>query len=155
MKVKKENTVLPKDITDIGTSSLFKYATQQPDQLKQNRLQTWSRLNRELAKSWHPQNGFEEAIVLTEQGRLWKYPIDNECGMDEEKKVPFEEHVFLDKHLEGFSENEYIQTFMGFVTAGLARNPWMTVDRKRRAIEWYRQYFESKREIYKEAGFDL
>lgn len=155
MKVKTEKSRLPKQITDIGTSNLFKYATKQPDQLIQNRLLVWTKLSQELNKLRHPLNGFEDAIILTEQGRLWRYPIDNEYGMDEEKKVPFEEHVFLDKYLEDFPQNEYIQNFMGFVVAGLAKNPWMTVDRKRRAILWYKDYFESKRDIYKQAGYDI
>jgi hypothetical protein len=155
MKTTADKSRMPKQITDIGPSSLFKYATQQPGQLKQNRLQVWSSLDKNLGKLRHPQNGFEEAIILTEQGRLWQYPIDNEVGLDQEKRVPFEEHVFLEKHLEGFPKDKYIQTFMGFVVAGLAKNPWMTVDRKRKTILWYKDYFESKRDIYKQAGFDL
>ena len=155
MKVTTEKSRLPKEITSIGTSALFRYATQKPTELKHVRLQVWDRLNKEIRKTRHAQNGFEEAIILTEQGRLWRYPIDNEFGMDEEKKVPFEEHVFLEKHLKGFPDNEYIQTFMGFVISGLARNPWMTVDRKRKAILWYKDYFESKSDIYKQAGFDI
>ena len=155
MKVSKERSRFPKEITNIGTSNLFKYATQQPDQLKRDRLQIWTRLDQEAFKLRNPQNGFEEAIILTEQGRLWRYPIDNEIGMEEEKAVPFEEHVFLEKYLEDFPKNEYIQSFMGFVVNGLAKNPWMTVDRKRKAIEWYKDYFNSKRDIYKKAGFEL
>ena len=29
-----------------------------------------------------PYNGFEEAIKLTKEGKLWKFPIDNEQGED-------------------------------------------------------------------------
>lgn len=160
MKVANQNE-FPKEISRLGTSDLFSYATDKKydaKDLKNNDLQVWAKLLRyDTANSYMrvPLNGFEEAIMLTEQGRLWKYPIDNECGMEQEQQVPFEEHVFLDKYLEEFPKNENIQAFMGFVIAGLAKNPWMTVDRKRKAIEFYKEYFEAKRDIYKRAGLDI
>ena len=33
-----------------------------------------------LAQENLPSNGFEELILLTNQGKLWKFPIDNEQG---------------------------------------------------------------------------
>lgn len=47
-------------------------------------LRTWRELQTEELKSMvtlPPTNGFEEMIMWTEQGKLWKYPIDNEDGM--------------------------------------------------------------------------
>ena len=48
-----------------------------------NILRTWKRLREEELKTLvthPPMNAFEEMIQWTEQGKLWKYPIDNECG---------------------------------------------------------------------------
>ena len=33
-----------------------------------------------LAQSNLPDNGFEEMIMLTNENKLWKFPIDNEQG---------------------------------------------------------------------------
>lgn len=46
---------------------------------------TWDKLyERELklAVTHPPQNYFEEQILWTEQGKIWKFPIDNEQGME-------------------------------------------------------------------------
>lgn len=134
----------PEAITKLGTSGIFNYATNK--KLKTKELYTWNKLLKndvENSPIRTPLNGFEEMILLTEQGKLWRYPIDNEYGMDREKQVPFEEHVFLDKHLQGFPEKEYIRKFMDLVIAGLARNPWMNVERKRKAIEFYKEYWQN------------
>lgn len=34
-------------------------------------------------ESGAPKNGFDEMAMLTEQGKLWPYPIDNEWRFDE------------------------------------------------------------------------
>lgn len=160
MKVTTEHK-FPKDISKFSTSDMFDYATNKKysqDKLKTDELKVWNKLlDYDVANTpmRTPLNGFEEMILLTEQGKLWKYPIDNEDGMDEEKQTPFEEHVFLDHYLKDFPKNDYIQTFMELVIAGLARNHWMTVERKRKAILFYKEYFESKREMYKQAGLEL
>lgn len=160
MKVSSE-VEFPRDIAKAGTSDLFNYATNkryQAEGLQSKQLKVWNNLRdlqNQMIEMRLPLNGFEEMIQMTEEGRLWRYPIDNEFGLDAERQVPFEEHVFLEKHLEDFPQNEAVRAFMGFIVAGLARNPWMTVDRKREAIKYYKDYFESKRDIYKQAGFDL
>lgn len=144
-----------------GNSELFNYATNkrfERKELKQMRLDTWNKLlEYEISNSklTLPNNGFEELITLTEQGRLWKFPIDNEQGLEAEKQVPFEDHVFLDQYLEDFPKSEYIQSFMGYVIAGLGRNYWMTTDRKREIINFYKGYFEHNRDKYKERGLDI
>ena len=46
-------------------------------------LSTWDELqNKEfkLALTRAPENIFQEMIMWTEQGKLWKFPIDNEQG---------------------------------------------------------------------------
>lgn len=37
--------------------------------------------------SFGPTNAFEEMIELTEQGKMWPYPIDNEYQIGEEENV--------------------------------------------------------------------
>jgi hypothetical protein len=39
--------------------------------------------NEELSteKKTIPNNGFEEMINLTDEGKLWRFPIDNEQGI--------------------------------------------------------------------------
>lgn len=93
-------------------------------------------------------NPFDELIKLTEDGKLWKYPIDNEAGLEAEKQVPFEDHVFLDHLLEDFPKNDYIQSYMKLVISGLARNHWMTVERKHDIVKFHKDYFEEKQEYY-------
>ncbi|XP_067141095.1 small ribosomal subunit protein mS31 [Centruroides vittatus] len=97
-----------------------------------------------------PKNAFEEMIRWTEEGKLWKFPIDNEQGLEEEKKVGFHEHVFLEPLLEGFPKKGPIRHFMELVVVGLSKNPYVTVERKKEHIEWYRQYFKDKENILKE-----
>ncbi|XP_018586537.1 small ribosomal subunit protein mS31 [Scleropages formosus] len=100
-----------------------------------------------------PRNGFEEMIEWTKEGKLWKYPIDNEAGLEEEAQVPFQEHIFLEKHLdEGFPKQGPVRHFMELVVSGLARNPYLTVAQKAEHIAWYREYFQSKEDLLREAG---
>lgn len=160
MKVAR-NEALFKKIAPSGNSDLFSYATSKKlDQrlLKSQRSEVWDKLLQyELDHSYIrlPYNGFEELIMLTEQGKLWKYPIDNEQGMEEEKNVPFEEHIFFDELLEDFPKHDYIQQFMGFICQGLGRNPHMTAQRKREIIKFYKDYFEEHKELYRTAGLEF
>ncbi|KRT81089.1 hypothetical protein AMK59_5825, partial [Oryctes borbonicus] len=64
---------------------------------------TWQKLyerDLKLAVTHPPANYFQQMILWTEQGKIWKFPIDNEQGMEEEQNVYFAEHIFLEKHLE-------------------------------------------------------
>jgi hypothetical protein len=50
---------------------------------QQPQLKTWDALAQKELKSavtHPPANGFEEMILWTEQGKLWKYPVNNEQG---------------------------------------------------------------------------
>ena len=151
----------PDVIGSFGTSDMFNYATNPKYDraaLNKQTLETWSRLQsheNEMTSRSIINNAIDELILLTEQGKLWHYPIDNEQGLDEEKKIPFEEHVFLDDRLEEFPNDEYIRGFMEFVFSGLAKNPWITVERKQRIINFYKDYFNEKRDLYKQSGFDM
>ncbi|KAM9497365.1 small ribosomal subunit protein mS31 isoform 2-T2 [Salvelinus alpinus] len=105
-----------------------------------------------LSTNQMPRNGFEEMIQWTKEGRLWQYPINNEAGLEAEAQVPFHEHVFLEKHLEeGFPRQGPVRHFMELVVSGLAKNPYYTVQQKREHIAWFRDYFQQKEEVLKEA----
>ncbi|KAK2112745.1 28S ribosomal protein S31, mitochondrial [Saguinus oedipus] len=42
----------------------------------------------------------------------------------------FHEHIFLEKHLEGFPKQGPIRHFMELVTCGLSKNPYLSVKQK-------------------------
>lgn len=130
----------------LGYSSMFDYTTRKED-LKSRHLTLW---NQETNCNL-PVTRFEELIKLTEEGKLWKFPINNEQGLEAEAEIPFEDHVFLDQQLEDFPKIKFIQSFMQSVTSGLARNPWMTVARKHEIIRFYKTYFEEKKHVYENA----
>nr|CAD7444883.1 unnamed protein product [Timema bartmani] len=119
-------------------------------------LTTWQRLHErelKLAVTHPPANIYEEMIQWTEQGKLWKFPIDNEQGLDEESKVFFTEHIFLEQHIESWCPKRGpVRHFMELVCVGLSKNPYITVQDKKDHLDWFRQYFESKKEILTEVG---
>ncbi|XP_042762678.1 28S ribosomal protein S31, mitochondrial [Panthera leo] len=100
------------------------------------------------------QNGFEEMIQWTKEGKLWEFPINNEAGFDDDGSE-FHEHVFLDKHLEDFPKQGPIRHFMELVTCGLSKNPYLSVKQKVEHIEWFRNYFNEKQDILKESGIQF
>ncbi|CAF1041458.1 unnamed protein product [Brachionus calyciflorus] len=90
--------------------------------------------------------------MLTDEGKLWRFPIDNEQGIDEsDADVPFHEHIFLDHHLEEFPQIEPIQLFMTLALNGLSQNGHLTLNEKKEIINWYKSYFDEKLDIIKEA----
>ncbi|CAG0922716.1 unnamed protein product [Notodromas monacha] len=114
--------------------------------------------DRELAllTTHPPKNALEEMIVWTDQGKLWKFPIDNEQGWEQEKNVSFEEHVFLEEHLEPWCpESGPVRTFMELVCYGLSMNPWMSVSYKKQTILWYKDYFASKEPLLKAVDLNM
>lgn len=69
-------------------------------------------------------------------------------GLDEELQTSFTEHVFLEELLEPWCPKKGpIRNFMELVCIGLSKNPYLSVQQKHEHIEWYRQYFEEKRDI--------
>lgn len=118
-------------------------------------LKTWERLQQrelQLLVTPPPKNAYEEMILWTEQGKLWKFPINNEAGLDEEAQISFEEHVFLEEHIADFPERGPIRHFMELVLVGLSKNPHISAQRKREHIEWFRQYFRAKADILRASG---
>ncbi|KAM3967515.1 mitochondrial ribosomal protein S31 [Aphomia sociella] len=120
------------------------------------KLDVWEKLKERelmLATTQPPANYFQKMILWTEQGKVWKFPIDNEQGMEEEQDVHFSEHVFLESHLENWCPNKGpIRHFMELVCVGLSKNAFYTVQEKRDHIMWYKEYFESKKDVLTEVG---
>lgn len=120
------------------------------------KLPTWDRLYQkslQMAVTHPPKNIYEQMIIWTEQGKLWKFPIDNEQGMDDEKNVFFAEHVFLEGLIDEWCPSKGpIRHFMELVCVGLSKNPFLTVEEKKDHINWFRQYFYEKNQLLKEVG---
>lgn len=121
-------------------------------------LQTWSKLQArelQLAVTHPPSNHFQKMSLWTDQGKLWRFPIDNEQGLDDEAKVCFTEHIFLENHLEGWCPSRGpIRHFMELVCVGLSKNPYYSVQQKIDHINWYREYFDQKKELLQQVIID-
>ena len=106
-----------------------------------------------VQQTHYPETGFQEMIQWTEEGKLWKFPIDNEQGMKEEQNVHFSEHVFLERHLTGWCPTiGPIRHYMELVCVGLSKNPYMTVQEKYDHIMWYKNYFADNQDLLKKLG---
>ena len=87
-------------------------------------------------------------IMWTDQAKLWKFPIDNEQGMDAEIEIDFSEHILLDMHLEGWCPTSGpVRHFMELVCVGLSKNHHLTAAEKKNHILWYRDYFMEKKDL--------
>jgi len=92
-----------------------------------------------------PNNDFERMIRWTKEGKLWNFPIDNEQGMEEEAKVGFHEHIFVEQQLDArFPARGPIRHFMELVAVGLSKNAFFSAAEKRAHIDWYADYFQDK-----------
>ncbi|CAH1183308.1 unnamed protein product [Phaedon cochleariae] len=112
----------------------------------------WER-DLKLAVTHPPSNHFQQMILWTEQGKLWKFPIDNEQDLEEERTVSFAEHVFLEEHLEPWCPPRGpIRHFMELVCVGLSKNSYLTVQAKKDHIDWFKNYFEDKKQLLQEVG---
>uniref|UniRef100_A0A183IGK3 Small ribosomal subunit protein mS31 n=1 Tax=Soboliphyme baturini TaxID=241478 RepID=A0A183IGK3_9BILA len=111
-------------------------------------LPVWRLLDAKMQEKMYkpiPRNGFEEMIQWTEEGKLYPYPVNNEY-MFHERNVPFYEHIFLENLIkDGFPSSGPIRHFMELVTHGLSKNPFMSIEKKRDHIDWFKQYFKEKK----------
>lgn len=64
--------------------------------------------------------------------------------MDEEARVGFHEHIFLDQLLDEFPKKGPIRHFMELIIVGLSKNPFFTAHEKHEHIAWYAEYFKDK-----------
>lgn len=120
------------------------------------RLTVWNRCREHhvsLSVSQPPSNIWEQMIHWTDKGILWQLPVDNEQGLEEEKKTYFADHVFLEPLLDGWCpESGPVRNFMELVCVGLSRNHWLSVEEKRAHINWYRDYLGGKASLLRELG---
>lgn len=151
---KQKGSIQPTTIDIFGGEPLGIFKAQEPNY--GTKLDVWDSLKERevtLATTQPPANYFQKMILWTEQGKVWKFPIDNEQGFEEEQKVHFSEHVFLDTHLEGWCPKKGpVRHFMELVCTGLSKNPFYTVEEKKDHIMWYKEYFESKKDLLNEVG---
>lgn len=121
-------------------------------------LETWAMLEKreqKLAVTHPPSNYFEKMALWTEQGKIWQFPINNEQGMLDEANVDFTEHVFLEDKLEPWCPKMGpVRHFMELVIVGLSKNPYLSVKDKHDHIEYYKNYFESKKEMLQQIIVD-
>lgn len=69
-------------------------------------------------------------------------------GLDEEAKVPFTNHIFLEEYIESWCPKKgAVHNFMELLCIALSKNPYLSVQQKREHLDWYRDYFEDKRDI--------
>lgn len=119
-------------------------------------LPTWDKLyekNLKMAVTHPPKNIYEQMIIWTEQGKLWKFPLNNEQGLENENNVFFAEHVFLEPLIDEWCPVKGpIRHFMELVCTGLSKNPFLSVEEKKDHINWFRQYFYEKNQLLKEVG---
>uniref|UniRef100_A0A915AQE1 Small ribosomal subunit protein mS31 n=2 Tax=Parascaris univalens TaxID=6257 RepID=A0A915AQE1_PARUN len=119
--------------------------------LKEHSLEVWANWDAHAARVWNqsfgPTNGFEEMIDLTEKGKMWPYPIDNEYLLGDEENVGFHEHIFLERTLSQYKlpKTGPIAHFMELVCVGLSKNPYMTAEKKQSHIRWFANYFDEKK----------
>ena len=100
----------------------------------------WQEMLKNSVQKRGPSNRFEEMMLQSE--KLWNLPVDNESGLDEDNPSTFEDHVFLDHHLELFPETGQLKRFMELVVTGLQQNPFITVQQKVETIHWFKDYFD-------------
>ncbi|XP_023340669.1 28S ribosomal protein S31, mitochondrial-like [Eurytemora carolleeae] len=139
-----EASYVPKDIFGGQPLGIFTEplpASAEPQEV----LTTWRKCVQrelELLGTPSPRNALEEHILWTEQGKLWKFPIDNEQDLEyaEEK---FHHHVFLTQHLQPWCPaSGPIRHFMELICVGLSKNPYASVEYKKKTILWFKSYFE-------------
>ncbi|XP_043526969.1 28S ribosomal protein S31, mitochondrial isoform X2 [Frieseomelitta varia] len=143
-----------KDISDgiQMNERLFDDFSENPDVPKFKMWESWEREELEFSLSKFPTNGIQQMIQWTKEGKLWKFPIDNEQGMEKEKNVHFSKHVFLERHLTPWCPKGPIRHFMELVCIGLSKNPYLTIEEKYDHIMWYKDYFQNKHDLLDKLG---
>ncbi|GMS89000.1 hypothetical protein PENTCL1PPCAC_11175, partial [Pristionchus entomophagus] len=120
--------------------------------LKTRRIGFWEEWEERAAKTWNeslgPENAFQEQIEWTKKGAQWPYPINNEYLIGEEEKVPFFEHIFVDRRLaaSNLPKDGPIAHFMHLVAIGLSKNSHMTAEKKQRHIQWFISFFNEEKQ---------
>ena len=145
LKVMKKEPGRTKDDLITSPLNLFR-SSQQISHEKTKEL--WSELEMEDLKMHEqksPKNAFEEMINWTKEGKLWKYPINNEEGIVTNER--FDDHVFFDDLIEQSPDKQPIREFMNDAALGLSKNPHMTAERKRSYLQYYNEYFNENKDL--------
>lgn len=136
----------------LATKSRLNIFTGDVSLLESRRLGLWEEWEERAAKTWNealgPENPFEEQVLWTKKGAQWPYPINNEYLLGDEEKVPFFEHIFVDRRLadSNLPKDGPIAHFMHLVAIGLSKNPHMTAEKKARHIEWFISFFNVEKQ---------
>ena len=146
--MKKEPGRTPDADPSFASLNLFR----SKEEISQERTkQLWSELEQEELKLYEqksPKNAFEEMINWTNDGKLWKYPINNEDGLAQQtERERFDDHVFFDDLIEQSPDKQPIREFMTDAALGLSKNPYMTAERKRSYLQYYNEYFNENKEL--------
>lgn len=83
-------------------------------------------------------------VPITIQREKW---IELFAGRDEEALSSFADHIFFDEQLSWCPSRGPVRNFMDLVCVGLSKNPYLTVQQKHEHIEWYKNYFEEKKDV--------
>lgn len=67
-----------------------------------------------------------------------------DTGLVNEENVPFYDHVLLDPLLDDFPSKGPVRDFMEIVLMGLSNNPYITVERKRGTVAFYKNFFQER-----------
>jgi len=74
------------------------------------------------------------------------------AGLDDEAKVGFHEHVFIEALIDDrFPTSGSVRHFMELVAVGLSKSPYLTVGEKHAHIAWYAEYFKDKYELIEQS----
>ncbi|KAI0988578.1 hypothetical protein GJ496_011414 [Pomphorhynchus laevis] len=100
-----------------------------------------------------PNNSWEELIELTNEGKIWHFPINNEQGVDNDKLDSFDEHLLFNENEliqndPWISKNSVVKELLELLILGLSRNHYMTVSEKQNHFNWFIDYLKSKRETF-------
>ncbi|CAD1475046.1 unnamed protein product, partial [Heterotrigona itama] len=132
---------------------LFDDFSENTDVPKFKMWESWESEELEFSLSKFPTNGIQQMIQWTKEGKLWKFPIDNEQGMEKEKNVHFSKHVFLERHLIPWCPSKGpMRHFMELVCIGLSKNSYLTIEEKYDHIMWYKDYFQNKHDLLEKLG---
>ena len=81
------------------------------------------------------------------QEEKWRYPVDNDDFYPEERDVSFHDHVHLEYLLDDLPRRGQSRRFMELVVAGLQKNPYMTVEKKKEHVAWLKEYLKENEDV--------
>lgn len=89
----------------------------------------------------------ENAWMKQLEQEKWRYPVDNDDFYPEEEDVSFHDHVHLEYLMDDMPRKGSARRFMELVVAGLQKNPYMTVEKKKEHAAWLKEYLKENEDI--------